>query len=252
MNVVPRNSKAVRHGPSLTVVAGIALAIAFISPAQADDAHQGHEPATGGLSKIWPSQATGAPEKVVYDAASAMEFFRTMSGDWVNLSAASENESGSYGKADANGKGDAYGDGKGTAKSAAGGMHIGGTNFKTIASGSTVEQTYLAGTPYEMTLMYHMNGPDQLLLNHFCAARNVPQMKFEKSNKPGEIKFEFDGGTNLNPQVDSHAHAATFNIIDKDTFELNGVAYDKGERKLTHSVYKRKDTAEKKVASAGD
>ena len=35
--------------------------------------------------------------------------------------------------------------------------------------------------------------------------------------EPGEIKFEFDVGTNLNPQVNGHAHDLTYQIIDKDT-----------------------------------
>src|ERR1700749_3272603 len=70
-----------------------------------------------------------------------------------------------------------------------------------------------------MTIMYHMDGPTTLLANHFCAARNVPQWKFVKSDKPGVIAFVYDGGTNINPAVDAHAHAVTYRVIDKDHFE---------------------------------
>jgi hypothetical protein len=93
-----------------------------------------------------------------------------------------------------------------------------GESIKTIAAGSTVVVGYQQGTPSEMTIMYHMDGPNTLLANHYCAARNVPQWRFVPSSKPGEIRFDFDGGTNLNPKVDVHAHGQVIQVIDQDTY----------------------------------
>jgi hypothetical protein len=167
------------------------------------------------LSKNYPSTATGAPEQVVYDAASAMQWLRTLSGsDWVSeKKPAAERQ-------------------RETAKGAGYGSEAlpsGGASIKTIAAGSTVVETYLEGSPAEMTIMYHMDGPNTLLANHYCAARNVPQWRFVKSDKPGEIKFEFDGGTNLNPKVDSHAHSQVFQVIDKDTYSRSGSVMANGK-----------------------
>ncbi|MET0985455.1 MAG: hypothetical protein ABW034_08620 [Steroidobacteraceae bacterium] len=200
----------------------------------AGDSHHDASQSPGAMSKIWPATSKGAPEALVYDAASAMEYFRTLSGEWINTSAAAANMGEAYEK----GQESVYG--KEGRPKAGSGAHVGNTSFRTVAAGSTVEQTYLAGSPYEMALMYHMDGPDKLLLTHFCAAKNVPVLQFAKTGTPGEIKFDFAGGTNLNPAVDVHAHAATFKIIDKDSFELNGVGYVEGKPVPTHSVYKRK------------
>jgi hypothetical protein len=167
------------------------------------------------LSKNYPSTATGAPEQVVYDAASAMGWFRSLSGsNWVTeQKPAAEHEHETS-------KGAGYGSETQGAN---------GTSFKTIAAGSTVVETYFEGTPNEMTIMYHMDGPNTLLANHYCSARNVPQWRFVKTGKPGEIKLEFDGGTNLNPKVDSHAHSSVFQVIDKDTYALNASVFANGK-----------------------
>jgi hypothetical protein len=168
------------------------------------------------MSRIWESgakaQIASAPQAVVYDAAAAMEFFRSTSGGWI---------------VDTGGK-EAYGD-----------AHANSSTVKTIAAGSTVMETYLAGSPYEMTVMYHMDGPDKLLMDHFCAARNVPHAEFVKTDKPGEIKFEFKGGTNLNPLVDNHGHGATIKIIDKDSFVTTATTYSDGKPTTLVTKYKR-------------
>lgn len=192
-------------------ISGCVMALALIGGASAEEQHS---KSTAPLSKIWPSKASGAPEAIVYDAAAAMEYFRTLSGDWVTDSP-SEGLVGS---------------------SAA--THV--ESFHTIARGSVVRQTLLPGTPFEMEILYHMDGPDTFLLTHYCAAKNVPVMKFRKTGKPGEIQFDFADGTNLNPEHDSHAHSATFKVIDKDTFVMDSTGYVKGEMKPTHATYKRK------------
>src|SRR5207249_1713781 len=66
----------------------------------------------------------------------------------------------------------------------------GTVSVKTKAAGSAVVHTYAQGTPGEMETIFHMDG-DQLLLTHYCALQNAPVLKFVKSNKPGELKFEF-------------------------------------------------------------
>ena len=57
----------------------------------------------------------------------------------------------------------------------------------TIAAGSVVEQRYNPGSPNEMKVMYYQDGPSKLCLTHYCAARNVPTLAFERSGTSGEI-----------------------------------------------------------------
>jgi hypothetical protein len=91
-----------------------------------------------------------------------------------------------------------------------------------------------------MVTVYHRDG-DDLLLTHYCALWNAPVMKFEKSDKPGEIRFAFHGGTNFDPKVDTHVHEGTLLIKDADTLEVNFVAFADGKpQPENRSILKRK------------
>ena len=145
------------------------------------------------------AQTADAPEGVIHDAESAMAFLKTLSGDWVNADQGTEH---------------------GTTAAVA--------SYKVAAAGSAVIETTGAGTPSEMTTVFHMDG-DQLLQTHYCALMNAPVMRFEPSATPGELKFVFHGGTNFDPDVDMHQHEGTIQIKDLDTFERGYVVYANGK-----------------------
>ncbi len=143
--------------------------------------------------------ATGSPESVVYDADSAFEFLKTLGGDWE--------------------------------RSGVDHQHGGSSRlvtFKVTAAGSSVMETIFPGDPSEMISMYHRDG-DDLLLTHYCALHNAPIMKFEKTNKPGEIKFAFFGGTNFDPKVDTHVHEGILRVKDANTLDSAFVSFSDGK-----------------------
>ncbi len=165
-----------------------------------------------------PKAVAGAPETIVYDAATAMAFLTSTSGEWESASA----------------------------QHAHGGVAPGGSrgivSVKTKAAGSAVVHTYAAGTPGEMETIFHMDG-DQLLLTHYCALQNAPVLRFEKSNKPGELKFVFYGGTNFDPKVDAHLHESTFQIKDAGTVEQNSTVFANGKATPElHAILHRKSS----------
>jgi hypothetical protein len=173
---------------------------------------------TPGISAGQTKKASASPEAVVYDAATAMEFFKTLSGEW---------QSGALGHEHGNAP-SGYGN---------------SLTFRTKANGSAVVQTTGAGTKNEMETILHMDG-DKLLLTHYCALQNAPVLRFEKSNKPGEIKFVFDGGTNFDPKVDAHFHEGTFQVKDKDTVEQHYTVFTNGKASPEgHTLLKRKQTS---------
>src|SRR5260370_25787485 len=115
-------------------------------------------------------------------------------------------------------------------------------SVKTKAAGSAVVHTYAAGTPGEMETVFHMDG-DKLLLTHYCALQNAPVLRFVKSDKPGELKFVFEGGTNFDPKVDAHLHESTFQIMDKDTIEQRSTVFANGQASPElKSVLHRRET----------
>ena len=156
-----------------------------------------------------PDTAT-SPQTVVYDAASAFEFLKTLTGDWEQ----SGNEHDHGGK---NPK----------------------VSFRLTAAGSAVMETIFEGSPMEMITVFHMDG-DTLLLTHYYALQNAPVLKFVKSDKPGEIKFEFHGGTNFDPKSDVHVHEGVMQVKDANTIDSSFVAFSDGKpSERPHGVLKR-------------
>ena len=144
-------------------------------------------------------QSADAPETIIYDAQSAMEILKTLSGDWVRETTGSEH-----------------------------GANTPVASFNVTAAGSAIIKTTGEGTPNEMATIFHMDG-DQLLQTHYCALMNAPVLRFEQSDRPGELKFVFHGGTNFDVAVDAHFHEGTLQIKDKDTIETSFVVFANGE-----------------------
>ncbi len=144
-------------------------------------------------------QSTDAPETIIYNAQSAMEFLRTLSGDWISETTGNEH-----------------------------GANTAVASFEVTAAGSAIVETTGEGTPNEMATIFHMDG-DQLLQTHYCALMNAPVLRFVQSATPGELKFVFHGGTNFDPDVDAHYHEGTIQIRDKDTIEASFVVFSNGK-----------------------
>ncbi|MGE3512705.1 MAG: hypothetical protein AB7N65_27910 [Vicinamibacterales bacterium] len=141
--------------------------------------------------------ATGAPESDVYDAASAMAILQSTAGEWKDTSS---------------------------------NYDIGGpVTVKTKAAGSAVFFNYEQGKPTEMETVFHMDGEGKLMLTHYCAAQNAPVLQFQKSDKPGELKFVFVGGTNFDPKVDHHFHDQVLQVIDANTIEQRTTVWHRGK-----------------------
>ncbi len=152
------------------------------------------------------------PESVVFDAESAFDFLKSMNGTWQR----------------------------------AGGNHDYGvkspmSTFRVSGAGSSVVETIFPNDPSEMVSVYHMDGND-LLMTHYCALHNAPVMKFQKTDKPGEIKFVFKGGTNFDPKVDMHVHEGYFKIANDKTIKATFVVFNDGKPgQAMSSTMTRKD-----------
>jgi hypothetical protein len=113
------------------------------------------------------------------------------------------------------------------------GGHDGKVIYRITSNGFTVMQTQLPGTDHEMVSMYHVDG-DNLLLTHYCAVGNQPRLKLDKkASTPNELKFVFDGGTNLNADKDMHIHSLRTVIKDKGHIEEEWEAYQEGKKIAT-------------------
>lgn len=100
--------------------------------------------------------------------------------------------------------------------------------IKVSASGTVVMETMAPDTDYEMINMYFLDG-ERLLLTHYCSSGNQPQMELQPQESPDVMTFDFVGGTNLDPKVDGHIHAAKLVWVDKDNIESHWTGYKDGE-----------------------
>ena len=82
-----------------------------------------------------------------------------------------------------------------------------------------------------MFSVYHLDG-DELLMTHYCAIGNAPNMKFVEG-KAGEINMAFNGGTNFDPAKDAHAHEGTLRLVDENNLESVSTGWADGKPSRT-------------------
>jgi hypothetical protein len=109
-------------------------------------------------------------------------------------------------------------------------------SYRMTAGGSAL-MSEINGHGEDMISMIHFDGPNRLLLTHYCAAGNQPRMQASGSPDGKTITFNFLDATNLdNPQsghmdhvviamLDANHHTEEWNFTDhgkqmKEVFEL--------------------------------
>jgi hypothetical protein len=107
--------------------------------------------------------------------------------------------------------------------------------FRVISGGSAVQETIFPGQGHEMVTVYHLDGPD-LVLTHYCALGNQPRLKLDPKSPPNQLRFQFVGGSNLDPAKDMHMHEGTITIIDDDHIEWAWQGYANGKPAEGHQV----------------
>lgn len=107
--------------------------------------------------------------------------------------------------------------------------------FKVTAGGSAVHESIFPGTPHEMVTIYHLDGKD-LVLTHYCAARNQPRMKAEAAAPANKLDFKFIGGANIDPAKDMHMHEGSITFLDDNTIEWTWQGWANGKAMPDHRV----------------
>jgi hypothetical protein len=99
--------------------------------------------------------------------------------------------------------------------------------IKVTAGGSAVHEIIFPGQPEEMVSVYTVDGPD-LVMTHYCVLGNQPRLKADPKSPANQIRFEFAGGSNLDPAKDMHMHSVTLTIVDDGHIEIRGVGWQGG------------------------
>jgi len=86
-------------------------------------------------------------------------------------------------------------------------------SFRETAGGSAL-MTEIQGD-HGMISMIHMDGPDKLLMTHYCAAGNQPRMQASVSPDGKTITFTFFDGTNIAPDS-GHMQSMVLTVLDSN------------------------------------
>jgi hypothetical protein len=112
--------------------------------------------------------------------------------------------------------------------------HSADVTYKISSGGSILVETMSMANHAEMITIYHPDGED-LALTHYCMLGNQPRMRASKDQKPGEIKFVGDGGTNMKPD-DKHMHNMTITFVDADHIRQEWTMFDGGKEQTVVTI----------------
>lgn len=100
--------------------------------------------------------------------------------------------------------------------------------YKLTGGGTSLIETQLPDTDMEMVSVYHMDGPNRLILTHYCAAGNQPTMALLPGGTATDFRFDFVSGTNMKP-TDMHIHNVHYRVIDQDHIVTEWGSYSGGK-----------------------
>jgi hypothetical protein len=87
--------------------------------------------------------------------------------------------------------------------------------FRETAGGSALMSEILGTGPENMVSLIHMDGPNKLLMTHYCGAGNQPRMQASVSPDGKTISFTFFDGTNIAPDA-GHMQSMVLTMLDNN------------------------------------
>jgi hypothetical protein len=87
-------------------------------------------------------------------------------------------------------------------------------SFKVVSGGSAVMSEILGQGPEDMVSMFHLDGPNRLLLTHYCGSGNQPRMQASVSADGKTFTFSFVDATNLATPDAGHMQKMVLTMLD--------------------------------------
>jgi len=109
--------------------------------------------------------------------------------------------------------------------------------FKVVSGGSAVMSEILGHE--DMVSMIHLDGPNRLLLTHYCGAGNQPRMQATVSPDGKTVTFNFVDATNLASPDAAHMHRMVLTLLDDNHHTEEWTFVDHGkEMKETFDLHR--------------
>jgi hypothetical protein len=89
-------------------------------------------------------------------------------------------------------------------------------DFKLTGGGSAVMSEIFGHGPEGMVTMFHLDGPNRLLMTHYCSIGNQPRMEASVSPDGKTITFNFIDATNLATPDAGHMQRMVLTVLDEN------------------------------------
>jgi hypothetical protein len=86
--------------------------------------------------------------------------------------------------------------------------------FRDTAAGSALMSEIHGHGPEDMISMIHMDGPNRLVMTHYCTSGNQPRMAASASPDGKSVTFEFFDATNLGTPDAGHMQRVVITTLD--------------------------------------
>jgi hypothetical protein len=111
-------------------------------------------------------------------------------------------------------------------------------DFKVTAGGSAVMSEIFGHE--DMITMFHLDGPNRLLMTHYCAVGNQPRMQASVSPDGKKITFTFIDATNLSAPDAAHMQRMILTLLDDNHHTEEWIFADHGKEHKTLFDLRRK------------
>jgi hypothetical protein len=117
--------------------------------------------------------------------------------------------------------------------------------FQDTAGGSALMSEIHGHGPEDMISMFHLDGPNRLILTHYCGSGNQPRMQATASPDGKTITFDFFDATNLATPDAGHMQRVVFTVIDANHHTEDWTFADHGKEMKEFFDLHRNEVAQK-------
>jgi hypothetical protein len=118
-------------------------------------------------------------------------------------------------------------------------------SFRDTAAGSALMSEIHGHGPENMISMFHLDGPNRLLLTHYCGAGNQPRMTASASPDGKTISFTFLDATNLASPDAGHMQSVVIAMLDANHHTEDWTFTDHGKEMKEFFDLHRSELAQK-------
>jgi hypothetical protein len=101
--------------------------------------------------------------------------------------------------------------------------------YKVVSGGSAVMSEIMGMGPEDMITMFHLDGPDKLLMTHYCGMGNQPRMVATASPDGKTFTFTYLDATNLATPDSGHMQKMVLTVLDENHHTEDWTFVDHGK-----------------------